>query len=130
MRFEKEIVMNDLTVMIVDDSKLMRMMLTRIVESSGYKVVAAVEDGLELLEKYSEVKPDLVLLDVIMPKMDGLEALEILLSREPDASVIIVTSAGKEVNILKAHELGAKNFIIKPFDRNKVIEIINQVMSN
>jgi len=123
-------VMNDLTVMIVDDSKLMRTMLTKILESSGYKVVAVLEDGFELLEKYAQIKPDLVLLDVIMPKMNGLEALELLLAKEPDASVIIVTSAGKEANVIKAHELGAKNFIIKPFDRDKVIEIIDQVMSN
>ena len=123
-------VMNDLTVMIVDDSKLMRTMLTKILESSDYKVVAVLEDGFELLEKYAQIKPDLVLLDVIMPKMNGLEALELLLAKEPDASVIIVTSAGKEANVIKAHELGAKNFIIKPFDRDKVIEIIDQVMSN
>jgi len=120
--------MNERTVMIVDDAKLMRLMLKQIVESGGYKVVAEVENGVELIEKYPQIKPDLVLLDVIMPKMNGLEALEALLGTEPDATVIMVSSAGKESNVIKAQELGAKNFIIKPFDQKKVIEIIGQVM--
>jgi len=120
--------MNERTVMIVDDAKLMRLMLKQIVESGGYKVVAEVENGVELIEKYPQIKPDLVLLDVIMPKMNGLEALEALLATEPDATVVMVSSAGKESNVIKAQELGAKNFIIKPFDQKKVIEIIGQVM--
>jgi len=122
--------MSEKTVMIVDDAKLMRLMLKQIVESGGYKVVADLENGEELLQQYPEHRPDLVLLDVIMPKMNGIEALEKVLQIDPGANVIMVSSAGKESNINKSRELGAKNFIIKPFDQTKVLDIMKLVVGS
>lgn len=120
--------MSTKSIVIVDDAKLMRLMLKSIVEKAGYKVLAEMENASQLLEQYTELAPDLVLLDVIMPKMSGLEALEALFEMDENAKVIMVSSAGKESNINKAQELGAKNFITKPFDENKIVEIINQVL--
>ena len=113
-------------VLIVDDSLFVAKQLGHILASEGYEVIATAADGKEGLDKYKELCPnvDLVTMDITMPKMDGITALEQIMNFDKNAKVIMVSALGKEELVKKSLLLGAKNYIIKPLDRKKVLERI------
>jgi two-component system chemotaxis response regulator CheY len=114
-------------VLIVDDSIFVAKQLGQILTSEGYEVVATAEDGKEGLDKYKELYPnvDLVTMDITMPKMDGITALEQIMNFDKNAKVVMVSALGKEELVKKSLLLGAKNYIVKPLDRKKVLERIS-----
>lgn len=116
-------------VLIVDDSSFLRNSLKKILEDSGYEVIGMAENGLEAISKYKELKPDLITLDIIMPQMNGMESLKLLRSVDPNVCVIMVSSMSSEQSVLDCVEAGAKNYILKPFEEKRVIEVIQKVLS-
>ncbi len=115
------------TILIVDDSKTSRSMLRNILEQNGYQVIAEATNGQEGLEKYCELKPDLVTLDITMPIMDGIETLVKIKEYDSTARVIMVTAAGQKGKMLDAIKLGASEFVTKPFETNQIISIIESI---
>lgn len=113
-------------IMIVDDSMFVAKQLSQILISEGYEVVTTAADGKEGVDKYKELAPnvDLVTMDITMPRMDGITALEQIMAFDKNARVVMVSALGKEELVKKSLLLGAKNYIIKPLDRKKVLERI------
>ncbi|HBD67832.1 MAG TPA: two-component system response regulator [Treponema sp.] len=114
-------------VLIVDDSMFVAKQLTQILTSDGYEVVATAEDGKDGVDKYKELCPniDLVTMDITMPRMDGITALEQIIAFDKNARVVMVSALGKEELVKKSLLAGAKNYIVKPLDRKKVLERIS-----
>ena len=117
-------------VLVVDDSMFVAKQIGQILTSEGYEVVSTASDGLEGVEKYKELCPnlDLVTMDITMPKMDGITALEQIMAFDKNAKVVMISALGKEELVKKALLLGAKNYIVKPLDRKKVLERISSVL--
>lgn len=116
-----------LSVMIVDDALFMRNMLKDIFARAGYDVVGEAEDGEAALERYREIRPDLVTMDIVMPKRSGIEALRDIISEDPQACVVMVSALGQDSLVLEAVETGARDFIVKPFKEDKVLEVVRRV---
>ncbi len=114
--------------LIVDDSRMSRAILRNILEKAGYSIVREASNGEEAVEAYKEVKPDLVTLDITMPKMDGLEALTQILAFDADAKAIMITAAGQQDKLIKALKVGAKRFISKPFNEDEILQNISEVI--
>ncbi len=117
-------------VLVVDDSMFVAKQIGQILTSEGYEVVATAVDGLDGVEKYKELCPnvDLVTMDITMPKMDGITALEQIMAFDKNARIVMISALGKEELVKKALLLGAKNYIVKPLDRKKVLERISSVL--
>ena len=115
-------------VLVVDDSMFVKKQISQILTSEGFEVVGTAGDGLEGLEKYKELYPDVdfVTMDITMPKMDGISSLEKIIEFDKDAKVIMVSALGKQDLVKKALMMGAKNYIVKPLDRVKVLERVLQ----
>ena len=113
-------------VLIVDDAAIMRMRLRDILEP-GHEVVAEASDGEKALRAYADLKPDFVTLDITMPNLNGIDALEKLVELYPDAKVIIVSAVGQKQLVFRALGLGAKDFIIKPFDPARVKQAVDRL---
>jgi len=115
-------------VLVVDDSMFVTKQISQILTSEGFEVVATASDGLIGLEKYKELYPnvDFVTMDITMPKMDGVTALEKIIEFDKEAKVIMISALGKQDLVKKALLIGAKNYIVKPLDRVKVLERIIQ----
>jgi two-component system chemotaxis response regulator CheY len=116
-----------LRVMVVDDALFMRNMLKDIFVRAGYEVVAEAADGEMALELYQETKPDLVTMDIVMPKKSGIDALQDIIAEDPEACVVMVSALGQDSLVLDAVESGAKDFIVKPFKEDKVLEIVKRI---
>lgn len=118
------------TVLIVDDASFMRAVLKKIVIQSGHEVIAEAGNGDEAIEKYQQLKPDLVLMDIVMPAgnkaKDGIEALKKIMNINPSARVVMCSSMGQQALVVEALKSGAKDFIVKPFQPQKVMEILNK----
>jgi len=108
------------TVLIIDDSAIMRRMLRNAVTAIGYSVVGEARNGKIGISKYKELKPDIVTMDVVMDEMDGVEALSRIMGYDPEAKVIMVSSMGQEVIVRDAIVLGARGFILKPFNEQQI----------
>lgn len=115
-------------VLIVDDAVFMRMKLRDILEKNGYEVVAEAQNGLEALEKFKQEKPDLVTMDITMPEMDGVAALKEIKSQDKDAKVIMCSAMGQQSMVMEAIQSGALDFIVKPFDTDRVLQSLERVM--
>jgi len=113
--------------MIIDDSKTSRSMLKAILEKNGYEVIAEAKNGQEGYEKYCELNPDIVTLDITMPVMDGIETLTKIREYDDSAKVIMVTAAGQKGKMLDAIKLGAAEFVTKPFETSQIISILESV---
>ncbi|AIC94821.1 MULTISPECIES: response regulator [Shouchella] len=115
-------------ILIVDDAAFMRMMLKDILEKNGFTVVAEANDGNEALEKYKEFSPDLVTMDITMPDKDGISALKEIKEYDPNASVIMCSAMGQQAMVIDAIQAGAKDFIVKPFQADRVIDAISKAI--
>jgi two-component system chemotaxis response regulator CheY len=115
-------------VVVVDDALFMRNQLRDLLEAAGYSVVAEGADGAEALELYDEHRPDLLTLDLVMPRMTGVEALRELRQRHPDACVLVCSSLTDEATIFEAIRLGARDYVLKPVDGEKLLEAARKAL--
>lgn len=116
------------SVLIVDDALFMRMMIKDILSKDGFEVVGEAENGVEAVKKYAELKPDLVTMDIVMPEMDGIEAVRNIMKLDPKARVLMCSAMGQQPLVVEALEAGAKDFIIKPFQPAKVVEAVRKAL--
>lgn len=112
-------------VLVTDDAAFMRMMIKDILMKQGHEVYEA-KNGLDLLQKYPEVKPDVVTLDITMPEMDGLQAVKELKKIDPDAKIIMCSAMGQQVMVMEAVQNGAIDFLVKPFQPERVVEAVRK----
>jgi two-component system chemotaxis response regulator CheY len=115
-------------VLIVDDAQFMRTMLKQLIEENNYNVVGEAENGHEAIELYKELNPDLVTMDITMPDMDGIEATKSILDFDPDAKIIMCSAMGQKPMVVEALESGAKDFIVKPIQPEKVKETLSSIL--
>jgi|SRR5665647_547157 len=116
-------------VLIVDDAAFMRMMIKDILSKNGYEVVGEAENGYIAIEKYKEVKPDLVTMDITMPEMDGITAVKEIVAFDSTARVIMCSAMGQQAMVIDAIQAGAKDFIVKPFQPERVLEAVSKALS-
>ena len=116
-------------VLVVDDAAFMRMMLKDILTKAGYDVVGEAANGKEAVDKYKELSPDLVTLDITMPEMDGIQALKAIRDINDNATVIMCSAMGQQTMVIEAIQSGAKDFIVKPFQADRVLESIKKVLA-
>ena len=115
-------------ILICDDAAFMRMMIKDILTKNGYNVVGEAENGKIAVDKYAELSPDLVLLDITMPEMDGIQALKQIKETDPSALVIMCSAMGQQAMVIEAIQSGAKDFIVKPFQAERVLEAVKKVI--
>lgn len=118
-----------MTVLIVDDAVFMRLMLKDILTKGGYEVIGEAEDGEKGVELYKELKPDIVTLDITMPQMDGIAALKAIRGFDPNAKVIMCSAMGQEAMVQSAIVSGAKDFIVKPFQADRIYKAFEKINS-
>lgn len=114
-------------VLIVDDAAFMRIKLKDILEKNGYEVAGEAQNGIEAINKYKETNPDIVTLDITMPEMDGVEALKGIKAYDADAKVLMCSAMGQQSMVMDAIRAGAIDFIVKPFDTERVIKALDKV---
>lgn len=116
-------------VLIVDDAAFMRMMIKMILEKNGFEVIGEAVNGSEGVEKYKEFKPDIVTMDITMPEMTGIEALQCIIKFDPNAKIVMVSAVGQEPLIREAIMGGAKSFIVKPFKEEHVVQTLTKILT-
>lgn len=117
-------------ILVVDDAAFMRMSIKKMLEGTEYEVVAEAANGEEAVEQYVKLKPDLVTMDITMPKMNGIEAVGEILKIDPKAKVIMFSAMGQQNMVLEAIEAGAKGFVVKPFKKEGIIEAISKQLNS
>lgn len=115
-------------VLIVDDAAFMRMMVKDILSKNGYEVVGEAENGLKAVEKFQELKPDLTTMDITMPEMDGISAVKAIKKIDPSAKVIMCSAMGQQAMVVEAIQAGARDFIVKPFQPDRVLEAVRKAV--
>lgn len=115
-------------IMICDDAAFMRMMIKDILTKNGYEIAAEAENGAVAVEQYPDAKPDLVLMDITMPDMDGIQALKKIKEIDPNANIIMCSAMGQQAMVIEAIQSGAKDFIVKPFQAERVLEAVKKVV--
>jgi two-component system chemotaxis response regulator CheY len=115
-------------ILVVDDAAFMRMMIKDILTKNGYEVVGEASDGAQAIEKFKETNPDLITMDITMPEMDGITALKEIKKLDPSAKVIMCSAMGQQAMVIDAIQAGAKDFIVKPFQADRVIEAIKKTL--
>lgn len=115
-------------ILIVDDAEFLRVRLTKMLSTDGYEVFQA-ENGVKAVATYKDIHPDVVLMDVTMPEMDGLTALKEIVGFDPQARVIMLTALGQESVVLEAVKSGAKDFVVKPFEQDRVMKAITKLLA-
>ena len=115
-------------ILICDDAAFMRMMIKDILTKNGYNVAGEAENGMKAVEKFKEVNPDLVLMDITMPEMDGIQALKEIKKLDGGAQVIMCSAMGQQAMVIEAIQSGAKDFIVKPFQAERVLEAVKKVV--
>jgi len=115
-------------ILVVDDAAFMRMNVKNILNREGYDDILEAENGEMAVEKYKKENPDLVTLDITMPEMDGIEALKKIKEYDSDATVIMCSAMGQQSMVIEAIDAGAKDFIVKPFDKGKIKEAVSKVL--
>ncbi len=115
-------------ILICDDAAFMRMMIKDILSKNGYTVAGEAENGVKAVEKYNELKPDLVLMDITMPEMDGIQALKNIKAADGSAKVIMCSAMGQQAMVIESIQAGAKDFIVKPFQAERVLEAVKKVV--
>ena len=115
-------------ILLVDDAAFMRMMLKDILTKNGYNVVGEAENGAQAVEKYRELKPNLVVMDITMPEMDGIQAAKAIKAADANALIIMCSAMGQQAMVIEAIQAGAKDFIVKPFQPDRVLEAVKKVI--
>lgn len=116
-------------ILIVDDAAFMRMMIKDILSKNGYEIVGEAADGAQAVQLYQDTQPDLVTMDITMPEMDGITALKEIKKVNPQAKVIMCSAMGQQAMVIDAIQAGAKDFIVKPFQADRVLEAISKALS-
>lgn len=115
-------------ILLCDDTIFMRAMLKDILVKGGYEIVGEAENGKVAIEKYKQLKPDLTLMDITMPEMDGISALSNIVKNDVNANIIICSAMGQKEIVISAIKAGAKDFIVKPFEGERVIDAVRKVI--
>ncbi|EAX48654.1 response regulator receiver protein [Thermosinus carboxydivorans Nor1] len=115
-------------ILIVDDAAFMRMMIKDILTKNGYEVVGEAENGLKAIEKYQELRPDLTTMDITMPEMDGITAVKQIKKIDPAAKIIMCSAMGQQAMVIEAIQSGARDFIVKPFQPDRVLEAVRKAV--
>ena len=113
-------------VLVVDDAAFMRLMLREILTKNGWAIVGEADTGVEAIALYHELKPDVVTMDITMPEMDGLTALRQIMQQDPAARVVMCSAMGQQAMVIESIQAGAKDFIVKPFKPERVIEALSK----
>jgi len=116
-------------ILIVDDAAFMRMMIKNIVSKHGYEVVGEAENGAIAVELYKEFHPDVVTMDITMPEMDGVEGVKNIRQFDPEARIIMCSAMGQQAMVMEAIQAGAKDFIVKPFQQDRILQAIERVLA-
>ncbi len=115
-------------VLIADDASFMRQMIREIIEPEGHEVVGEATNGIEAVDLYNELSPDLVTMDIVMPKRSGIDAVKAILAEHPTATVVMCSALGQETLVMEALQAGAKDFIVKPFKPESVVATLAKVI--
>lgn len=115
-------------VLIADDASFMRQMIRDIIEPEGYEVVGEASDGVEVVEKFRKLRPDLVMMDIVMPKRSGIDAVRAIRSEDGAATIVMCSALGQETLVMEAIQAGAKDFIVKPFKPDAVLTTLSKVI--
>ncbi len=116
------------SILVCDDAAFMRMMIKDILTKGGYIIAGEAENGLKAVDKYKETKPDLVMMDITMPEMDGIQALKKIKEADPSATIIMCSAMGQQAMVIESIQSGAKDFIVKPFDKDRVLEAVKKAV--
>ena len=115
-------------ILVVDDAAFMRMMIKDILSKNGFEIVGEAENGQKALEKWTEFRPDLTTMDITMPEMDGISAVKEIKKVDPNAKVIMCSAMGQQAMVIEAIQSGARDFIVKPFQPDRVIEAVRKAL--
>ncbi|ABB13680.1 response regulator [Carboxydothermus hydrogenoformans] len=115
-------------VLIVDDAAFMRMMIKNILVKNGYEVVGEAENGAQAVEMYKELKPDVVTMDITMPEMDGIQAVREIKKIDPNAKIIMCSAMGQQALVMEAIQAGAIDFIVKPFQQDRILQAFEKTL--
>jgi two-component system chemotaxis response regulator CheY len=115
-------------VLIVDDAAFMRMMVKDILSKNGYEIVGEAANGLQAVEKYQELRPDITTMDITMPEMDGITAVKEIKKGDPNAKIIMCSAMGQQAMVIEAIQSGARDFIVKPFQPDRVLEAVRKAV--
>ncbi len=115
-------------ILLVDDAAFMRMMVKDTLTKAGYTDLYEAADGVQAVESYAEIQPDLVIMDITMPNMDGLEALKAIKAKDPNATVVMCSAMGQESMVIEAIKSGAKDFIVKPFKPDRILKTVSSIV--
>jgi len=115
-------------VLIADDASFMRQMIREIIEPEGHEVVGEATNGIEAIDLFNELSPDLVTMDIVMPKRSGIDAVKAILAEHPTACVVMCSALGQETLVMEALQAGARDFIVKPFKPDSVIATISKIL--
>lgn len=115
-------------VLIADDASFMRQMIREIIEPEGYEVVGEATNGIEAVEQFEALNPDIVTMDIVMPKRSGIDAVKGILAKHPDAKVVMCSALGQETLVMEALQAGARDFIVKPFKPDSVISTLAKIL--
>ncbi len=116
------------SILICDDAAFMRMMIKDILTKNGYDIAGEAENGAVAVDKYSETKPDLVMMDITMPEKDGIQALKEIRAKDGGANIIMCSAMGQQAMVIESIQAGAKDFIVKPFQADRVLEAVRKVI--
>jgi two-component system chemotaxis response regulator CheY len=129
MRFEKEEEVEMASVLVVDDAAFMRKVLSDALSKGGHEIVGEASNGVEAVARFQELHPDVTTLDITMPEKDGLEALREILANDPAARVVMCSALGQESKVLESIRTGAKDFVVKPFQPDRVLEAVDKALA-
>jgi two-component system, chemotaxis family, chemotaxis protein CheY len=116
------------SVLVCDDAIFMRTMIADILTQAGYQVVGEAESGVEAVQRYQELKPDLVTMDIVMPEMGGIDAVREIIKLDPDARILMCSAMGQQALVVEAIQAGAKDFVVKPFQPARVLEAVQRLV--
>ncbi len=115
-------------ILIVDDAAFMRMMIKDILTKNGFDVLGEAENGAKAIDKYKELSPDLVIMDITMPEVDGIQAVKEIKKIDSAAKIVMCSAMGQQAMVIEAIQAGAKDFIVKPFQTDRVLEAVKKVL--
>lgn len=116
------------TVLVCDDAIFMRTMISDILTQAGFEVVGEAETGVQAVQRYTELKPDLVTMDIVMPDMGGIDAVREIVALDPEARVLMCSAMGQQALVVEAIQAGAKDFVVKPFQPSRVLEAVQRIL--